>query len=76
MAKKNYLVEGVSGTGKSSVCDELQRRGYKAINGDRELAYQGGARPFNEVVDAMLNVLKLSSNVTHDPEPGIIPNLQ
>jgi broad-specificity NMP kinase len=41
MAKKNYLVEGVSGTGKSSVCDELQRRGYKAINGDRELAYQG-----------------------------------
>jgi broad-specificity NMP kinase len=41
MAKRNYLVEGGSGTGKSSVCDELQRRGYKAINGDRELAYQG-----------------------------------
>jgi broad-specificity NMP kinase len=41
MAKRNYLVEGVSGTGKSSVCDELRRRGYKAINGDRELAYQG-----------------------------------
>jgi broad-specificity NMP kinase len=41
MAKRNYLVEGVSGTGKSSVCDELRRRGYKVINGDRELAYQG-----------------------------------
>jgi broad-specificity NMP kinase len=40
MAKRNYLVEGVSGTGKSSVCDELRRCGYKAINGDRELAYQ------------------------------------
>jgi len=43
MAKRNYLVERVSGTGKSSVCDELQRRGYRAINGDRELAYQGDA---------------------------------
>jgi hypothetical protein len=38
---KNYLIEGVSGTGKTSVCRELQRRGYDAINGDRELAYQG-----------------------------------
>jgi len=34
-------VEGVSGTGKTSVCEELQRRGYHAIHGDRELAYQG-----------------------------------
>jgi broad-specificity NMP kinase len=41
MGKKNYLIEGVSGTGKTSVCDELQRRGYQAIHGDRELAYQG-----------------------------------
>ena len=38
---RNYLVEGVSGTGKTSVCHELNRRGYHAINGDRELAYQG-----------------------------------
>jgi hypothetical protein len=37
---RNYLVEGVSGTGKTSVCRELNRRGYQAINGDRELAYQ------------------------------------
>ncbi|GLX67584.1 AAA family ATPase [Paenibacillus glycanilyticus] len=35
------MIEGVSGTGKTSVCDELQRRGYHAIHGDRELAYQG-----------------------------------
>jgi broad-specificity NMP kinase len=41
MAKRNYLVEGVSGTGKSSVCNELRKRGYKAVNGDMELAYQG-----------------------------------
>lgn len=41
MGSRNYLVEGVSGTGKTSVCHELQRRGYHAINGDRELAYQG-----------------------------------
>lgn len=41
MGKKNYLVEGVSGTGKSAVWEELCRRGYCAINGDRELAYQG-----------------------------------
>jgi hypothetical protein len=38
---RNYLVEGVSGTGKTSVCCELERRGYQAIHGDRVLAYQG-----------------------------------
>ncbi len=41
MGVRNFLVEGVSGTGKTTVCDELQRRGYHAIHGDRELAYQG-----------------------------------
>ncbi len=41
MGRRNYLVEGVSGTGKTSVCDELQRRGLHAVHGDRELAYQG-----------------------------------
>ena len=41
MGIRNYLIEGVSGTGKTSVCDELQRRGFHAIHGDRELAYQG-----------------------------------
>jgi broad-specificity NMP kinase len=37
MAKRNYLIEGVSGTGKTSVCHELRRRGYTAFNGDRDL---------------------------------------
>lgn len=38
---RNYLVEGVSGTGKTSVCRELSRRGHLAVNGDTDLAYQG-----------------------------------
>ncbi len=41
MGVKNYLIEGVSGTGKTTVCDALQARGYHAIHGDRELAYSG-----------------------------------
>ncbi len=41
MGMRNYLIEGVSGAGKTAVCNELQRRGYHAIHGDRELAYQG-----------------------------------
>lgn len=41
MGIRNYLIAGVSGSGKTSVCTELQRRGYQAIHGDRELAYQG-----------------------------------
>jgi hypothetical protein len=35
MAKRNYLVEGLSGAGKSSVYEELIRRGYRAISTDR-----------------------------------------
>ncbi|WP_244364379.1 AAA family ATPase [Paenibacillus cellulositrophicus] len=35
MGIRNYLIEGVSGTGKTSVCKELQRRGYHAIHGDQ-----------------------------------------
>lgn len=41
MAIRNYLIEGVSGTGKTSVATELQRRGYHVLHGDRELAYRG-----------------------------------
>ena len=29
MGRGNYLIDGVSGTGKSSVREELQRRGYQ-----------------------------------------------
>jgi len=38
---RNYLVEGGSGTGKTAVAEELQRRGYDVVHGDRVLAYQG-----------------------------------
>lgn len=41
MGRRNFLIEGGSATGKTSVCEELRRRGYQAIHGDRELAYQG-----------------------------------
>ena len=41
MGARNYLIEGVSGAGKTAVATELQRRGYQAIHGDRELAYRG-----------------------------------
>jgi broad-specificity NMP kinase len=41
MGIRNYLIEGVSGTGKTTVAEELQRRGYHVIHGDRELAYRG-----------------------------------
>ena len=41
MGIRNYLIEGVSCTGKTSVCKELRRRGYYAVNGDTDLAYQG-----------------------------------
>jgi thymidylate kinase len=38
---RNYLIEGVSGSGKTSVAEELQRRGHHVVHGDRELAYHG-----------------------------------
>ena len=41
MGRRNYLIEGVSGSGKTAVATELQRRGYQAIHGDRELMYLG-----------------------------------
>ena len=41
MGVRNYLIEGVSGTGKTSVATELERRGYHVVHGDRELAYRG-----------------------------------
>ena len=41
MGAKNYLIDGVSCAGKTTVCGELQRRGYQVIHGDDELAYWG-----------------------------------
>lgn len=41
MGRRNYLIDGVSCSGKTSVATELQRRGYQVIHGDRELKYRG-----------------------------------
>ena len=41
MGVKNYLIEGGSGTGKTTVAEELERRGYQIIHGDRQFAYYG-----------------------------------
>ena len=54
MGVSNYLVEGVSGTGKTSVCEELERRGYHSVNGDKELAYQGDPET-GEAIDSAVH---------------------
>ncbi|PKN95255.1 MAG: nucleoside kinase [Chloroflexi bacterium HGW-Chloroflexi-6] len=51
MGVKNYLIDGVSCAGKTTVCDELQRRGYHVIHGDRELAYWGDPKTNGPAVD-------------------------
>ncbi|KQO63856.1 nucleoside kinase [Curtobacterium sp. Leaf261] len=51
MGRRNFLVDGISGTGKTSVCQELRRRGIAAVNGDRELAYQGDPETGEPVAD-------------------------
>jgi broad-specificity NMP kinase len=38
---RNYLIEGVSGAGKTSVAEQLERRGHHVIHGDRKFAYYG-----------------------------------
>lgn len=43
MAERNYLVEGLSGAGKSSVYEELIRRGYRAISTDRAWKRRAGS---------------------------------
>ena len=34
---KMYLIDGVSGAGKTTICDELNKRGYTAIEADEVL---------------------------------------
>jgi hypothetical protein len=63
MAKRNYLVEGLSGAGKSSVYEELIRRGYKAISTDR--AWKLHADP--ALWDEQKAVKELES-----PEPAVL----
>jgi hypothetical protein len=76
MAKRNYLVEGLSGAGKSSVYEELVRRGYTAITTDRAWAYHadpdtglpgGPIHHDNFVWDQQKAVSELES-----PEPEVL----
>jgi len=41
MGVRNYLIEGVSGAGKTTLAEELQRRGHHVVHGDRNFAYYG-----------------------------------
>lgn len=41
MGLANYLIEGVSGAGKTSVAEELEGRGFHVVHGDRKFAYYG-----------------------------------
>src|SRR5258705_7803911 len=61
MAKRNYLVEGLSGAGKSSVYEEMIRRGYKAISTDRAWKYD------NSMWDEQAAVSELER-----PEPEVL----
>jgi hypothetical protein len=70
------LVEGLSGVGKSSVYDELIRRGHKAISTDRAWAYHadpdtglpgGPVRHDNFIWDEQQAVSELES-----PEPDVL----
>ena len=76
MAKRNYLVEGLSGAGKSSVYEELIRRGYKAISTDHAWSYHadpvtglpgGPLQHDNWVWDRQKAVSELES-----PEPEVL----
>ena len=66
MANRNYLVEGLSGAGKSSVYEELIRRGYKAISTDRAWKY----RPIHSE-DSMWDEQKAVSEL-ESPEPDVL----
>ena len=37
----NYLIEGLSGTGKTAVCNELKKRGYASIEADDAFGFYG-----------------------------------
>ncbi|MFT4181282.1 MAG: AAA family ATPase [Rhizobium sp.] len=65
MGVRNYLIEGVSGTGKTSVATELQRRGYHVIHGDRELAYQGDPRTGDPLDEAAREQILLDVVLSH-----------
>lgn len=63
MGKKNYLIEGVSGTGKTSVCHELRRRGYAALNSDRDLRQHTQARTGERLITFSSPEMRHASNL-------------
>jgi gluconate kinase len=67
MAKRNYLVEGLSGAGKSSVYEELIRRGYKAISTDRAWKYRADPETAHWMWHEHRAVAELES-----PEPDVL----
>ncbi len=52
MGVRNFLIEGGSGAGKTTVATELERRGFHAVHGDRLLAYQGDPETGDRLVPA------------------------
>jgi thymidylate kinase len=73
VAERNYLVEGLSGAGKSSVYEELIRRGYKAVSTDRAWKVHADpdtslpGRPIHSMWDQQKAVSELES-----PEPEVM----
>ncbi len=53
MGDRNYLIEGVSGSGKTSVAEELYRRGHHVVHGDRELDYKGDPATGTPLADSI-----------------------
>ena len=58
MALNNYLIEGLSGTGKTIVCEELARQGYNTIDADEVFGFYGDPKTgFPTEEEAQLNWL-------------------
>jgi hypothetical protein len=76
MAKRNYLVEGLSGAGKSSVYEELIGRGYKAISTDRAWKYRAdpdtglSGRPIH--YDGSMWDQRKALSELESPEPDVL----
>lgn len=65
MGQLNYLIEGVSGTGKTAVCDALNARGYQGVHGDRVLAYKGDPKTSQPVAEPQHATLRDSAMWRH-----------
>ncbi|KQR10399.1 AAA family ATPase [Cellulomonas sp. Leaf334] len=75
MGRKNYLIEGLSGTGKTTVAEELHRRGHHVVHGDRQLAYQGDPMTGEPTTDGshenhLWNVSQVRALVADQQEPA------